>query len=250
MTLYAPQIRIHDVLERGKTVTLSLPIYRDGALVPPSSGTFELQDSAGTTVVAEAAVGIAANIASYTILAASLPNTLDLSDNYLEIWKIVIAGETYTFRKPAAIARSSIFPVISDLDLEAQYSDLSSVRPSSMTSFQSYIDEAWYQLISRLRNEGNLEYLIIDSQSLRMPHIDLTCYLIFKDFDSSGLGEGRYMDLAKEHRVNFADGFGRLNFRYDVDQTGTMGSNPENRRAARSVIYTSAPPNYWRRRVW
>jgi len=90
---------------------------------------------------------------------------------------------------------------------------------------------------------GNIEYLILDPQVLRMPHIDLACYLIFKDMDSSGLGEGRYLDLAQEHRKNFEIGLKRCNFRYDTEHTGRM-DDPNRRRAAQPVIYTSAPPDW------
>jgi len=246
MTLYAPRIRIHQVLARGKAATVTLPIYRDGALVVPASGTYNLVDESGTDVIAASAVTVSGDIATYNIAAPQLPDTLNLSEGYMEHWALVIGGDTFNFKRPCAIARSYLYPVVSDIDLEAQYSDLSSLKPASMTSYQTYIDEAWYQIILRLRELGNLEYLIMDPQALRMSHINLSCYLIFKDFDSSGLGEGRYLDLAKHHREAFSDCFKRQNWRYDLDSNDQM-DDPNKRRAGQSVIYTCAPPPYWAR---
>ena len=246
MTLYAPRIRIHQVLARGKAASVTLPIYRDGALVVPASGTYNLVDESGVDVIAASAVTVSGSIATYNIAAPQLPNTLNLSEGYMEHWSLVIGGDTFNFKRPCAIARSYLYPVVSDIDLEAQYSDLASLRPASMTSYQTYIDEAWYQIIIRLRELGNLEYLIMDPQSLRMSHINLSCYLIFKDFDSSGLGEGRFMDLAREHREQFSASMDRINFRYDENEDGNQ-DDPNKRRAAQSVIYTCAPPPYWSR---
>ena len=247
-TLYAPRIRIHEVLERNKAVTTTLPVYRDGALVAPSSGTFTLIQPSGADVIAATAIAVVGDVAQFSILAAQVPTTLALSEGYIEHWDLVIGGITYNFQRPAVIARRALYPVISDIDLIAQYSDLASVRPSSMTSYQSYIDEAWYQIISKLRAKGNLEYLILDPQSLRLIHIDWTMYLVFKDFDSTGLGEGRYMELAREHKGAFHSGFSSLNFRYDLSNTGTA-TDANKRTAASPVIFLSDPPP-WNRTRW
>ena len=86
----------------------------------------------------------------------------------------------------------------------------------------------------------------MDPQSLRAIHLDLCFYLIWKDMDSSGLGEGRYLDLAKEHRHQFEMGWKRLRFYYDSDGDGQTDES-DNMRPAIPVIYTSNPPKYWRR---
>lgn len=245
--LYSPRIRIHDVLERNRACTVDLPIYRDNDLVSPTSAYFRLTDPDGADVIARTAVSIVANIATYNIAASELPTTLRLSDGYMQYWELIIDGVTHTFKKPSAICLSALYPVISDIDLEAEYSDLASIRPSSLGStYQTYIDEAWVQLIQRVRDMGNIEYLIMSPQSLRAAHKNLTFYLIFKDMDSSGLGEGRYLDLAREHRKQFEFDFKRLKFTYDQNQDG-RADDQNRRRSALGVIYTSAPPIWYRR---
>jgi len=245
--LYSPRIRIHEVLERTRSATVDLPIYRDNALVSPTSAYFRLTDPNGEEVIARTAVSIVANVATYSISPSEVPSSLALGDGYMQEWELTISGSVYTFKKPTAIARSALYPVISDLDLEAEYSDLASIRPSSLgSSYQTYIDEAWVQLIQRIRDLGNIEYLIMSPQSLRACHKNLTFYLIFKDMDSSGLGEGRYLDLAREHRKQFEFDFKRLNFQYDLNQDGKV-DDKNRRRANLGVIYTSAPPIWYRR---
>jgi hypothetical protein len=246
--IYSPRIRIHDVLERARGCTVDLPIYRDNQLVSPTAAYFRLEDPNGVDVIARTSVAIVANIATYTIAPSELPSTLLLGDGYVQWWELTINGVVHTFKKPTAIALSALYPVISDLDLEAEYSDLASIRPSSLgSSYQTYIDEAWVQLIQRVRDQGNIEYLIMSPQSLRSCHKNLTFYLIFKDMDSSGLGEGRYLDLAREHRKQFEGDFKHLKFTYDMNQDG-RADDKNNRRANLGVIYTSAPPIWYRRR--
>lgn len=198
-------------------------------------------------MISRTAVSIVSNVATYTIATSELPTTLNLGDGYVQWWELTIDGVVHTFKKPTAVALSALYPVISDLDLEAEYSDLASIRPSNLGStYQTYIDEAWVQLIQRVRDQGNIEYLIMSPQSLRAAHKNLTFYLIFKDMDSSGLGEGRYLDLAREHRKQHEFDFKRLKFTYDMNQDGRQ-DDPHGRRANLGVIYTSAPPIWYRR---
>lgn len=245
----SPRIRLHEVLERAKAATSTLDVYEDGVQVVPASATFTLLSETGTVIIGPTAAAVAGGgQMSYNIAAIDLPATLALSDAYMIEWVVTLLGGSpvYTFRRPAALARSRLFPVISDIDLVTHYSDLNSIRPSSLTSWQNYIDEAFIEIIHRLRAEGNIEYLIISNQNLRSPHLDYTFYLIFKDMDSSGLGDGRYLQLADLHRKNWESGIKRLKFRYDGDEDGNA-DDPHGMRAAKAQIYTSAPPTYYRR---
>lgn len=247
---YSPRMRIHDVLERARGYVVSLPIYRDNALVSPTSAYFTLNNPAGEAVISRTAVSIVASVATYSITAGELPASLELSEGYVQIWELTIDGHVHTFRKPTAISLSSLYPVISDMDLESEYSDLANIRPSSLgSSYQKYIDEAWVQLIQRIRDMGNMEYLIMSPTSLRSCHKNLTYYLIWKDMDSSGLGEGRYLDLAREHRKQFEFDFKRLTFNYDLNRDG-RADDVNSRRSNLGVFYTTVSPVWYRKRGW
>ncbi len=238
----APRIRIPDILERGRAYNAELPIYRNGALVAPDSGTFRLVDANGADIVAESSVTITADIATYAILAGDLPSTLDFSDSYMMFWKLTIAGEVHEFKRPCALARSAIYPVVSDLDLEAEYSSIDNLLKSPATTFQDKIDEAWVRVIQRVRDQGNLEYLIMSPESLRSCHLNLTLYLIFKDASSTGMGlDNTYMDHAREHRSMYENDFKRLQFKYDINEDGKVDKN---KRAGYPVIFTNKPPRF------
>mgnify|MGYP003637835104 CR=1 FL=1 len=241
---YAPRIRIPDVLERGHPFDTSLPVYRDNALVPPLSGTFRLVDKEGTEIIAETAVTVSANIATYAIGAGSLPATLAFSDSWTQYWNLTFDGvEFYDFKKPCALARSALYPVISDLDLEAEYSSISKVRPPGDPTFQAKIDEAWVEIINKIRAMGNLEYLIMSPETLRSSHKHFTLWLIYKDAANTGMGQdSTYRETSREHLSLYKEEFASLVFKYDLDEDG----NPdEEKRAAAPVIFTNKPVK-WR----
>ena len=244
----SPRIRLHEVFVRSKAATTTLTVYEDGAAVVPTSATLEMVKPGGASLFGPASASISGGgEISYAVSALQLPSTLELSDAYMLHWVVTIDGVEHDFKRPAAIALSRLYPVISDLDLQSHYSDLASIRPSSLSSYQNFIDESFILIVQRIRDMGNFEYLILDAQSLRAIHLDLCFYLIWKDMDSSGLGEGRYLNLAQEHRRNFEAGFKQLRFSYDLDQDNAIDSS-DDRRAASPVIYTSAPPAFYLKR--
>lgn len=243
----SPRIRLQEVLERAKTATSTLKIYEDGALVVPASATFTLINDSNKKVIDAAAATVAGGgELSYVIAAGDIPDTTSFSDNWLIEWKVMISGIEYTYRRTCAICRTKLYPVISDIDLTQCYSDLENIRPSSITSYQQYIDEAWIIIIERLKSQGNFPYLIISNQSLRQVHLDASFMLIWRDMNSSGLGDGRYNELMIEHRRAFESGFQRLSFKYDDTESGISAA--AERKPAKAVIYTAAPPGAGLRR--
>lgn len=238
---YAPRVRIPDVLERGKAFNAELPVYRDGALVVPSSGTFRLADENDNDVIASSVITVSASIATYAISAGQLPSTLAYSDSYTQYWDLVLPdGETYSFKRPCALAKSALYPVVSDIDLIGEYSSLNKLLGSGLTSFQAKIDEAWVRLVQRVRDMGSLEYLIMTPHSLRSCHMNLTLYLIFKDAASVGMGQdSTYFEHAREHRALYDQDFKTLTFKYDSDQDGGVDAK---KRAGYPIIMTSRPP--------
>lgn len=250
MALYpSPRIRLQEVLERAKNATSTLTIYEDGSAVVPTSATFTLINDSNKKVIDAGAATIAGGgELSYVIGAGDIPASTAFSDNWLIEWNVTISGTVYTYRRTCAICRTKLYGVISDIDLTQFYSDLESIRPSSMTSFQQYIDEAWILIIERLKEQGNFPYLIISNQSLRQVHLDASFMLIWRDMVSSGLGEGRYNELMIEHRRSFEAGFQRLSFKYDSSESGI--ATEDKRRPAKAVIYTANPPGAGARRWW
>ena len=250
-TPYAPQIKVPELLERGKTQLTTLPIYRDGALVGPTSVKYTLTAPNGDKIV-DAAVGTyPGNIPQYTHSSSVLSSDLALGEGYLQEWEIQLAGGTYNFRRNTAIVKRRLYPVVSDGDLTSTYSQLADIRPSNLSSYQNYIDEAWFTMIQKMRQEGGgLEYLVMSPEAFRSAHQNLALYYIFRDFHSSlGQSNGRYLDLANEHFKQFNGDWKLINFVYDYDHDG-HADQPNNRQAKQPVIYLNQPGRFgtWRRR--
>jgi len=244
-TPYSSDSRTVELLQREATNTTDITIHRNGAVVGLDSGSYTLIKPDGTKLVDAAAVTIVDNVASYTHSAASLPDTLTLGEGYIQEWSLYINELVYVFRRTCSVVRRRLYPVVYDGDLTSVYSDLASLRPSTLSSYQPYIDDAWFTIIRRLRTEGGgLEYLVISPESMFEAH--LTLYLIWRDFHSSlGQSNGRYLDLSQEHYKLYQDEWKRINFIYDYDHDG-KADEPDLRTAKQPVVYLSNPGRFGR----
>jgi hypothetical protein len=246
-TPYSSDSRTVELLQREATNTTDITIHRNGAVVGLDSGSYTLIKPDGTKLVDAAAVTIVDNVASYTHSAASLPDTLTLGEGYIQEWSLYINELAYVFRRTCSVVRRRLYPVVYDGDLTSVYSDLASLRPSTLSSYQPYIDDAWFTIIRRLRTEGGgLEYLVISPESMFEAHRHLTLYLIWRDFHSSlGQSNGRYLDLSQEHYKLYQDEWKRINFIYDYDHDG-KADEPDLRTAKTPVVYLSNPGRFGR----
>ena len=249
-TPYAAQIRAIELLERGRAQTSELKLYRDGAQLVPTAATYTLIKPTGADLLSGQTASIApSGTVSYAHTAEQLANSENLGEGYVQEWTVTIDGDEYLFRRMAALVRRRLYPVVSDIDLTATYSDLANVRPSSLTSYQQYIDDAWYQILRRIRNRGmGYEYLMMSAESFFEAHRHLSLYLIFRDFHSSlGQSNGRYLDLANEHYRLYRDEFDSINFIYDEDHDGEA-DDPDKRTRGQPTIFLNRPGQYYRRR--
>jgi hypothetical protein len=247
-TPYAANIRFTELLERGKAQTTELKIFRSGAQIIPASGLYSLQKPGSGFIVEDVAVAVAVSgTCSYTHSAGQLAATLELGEGYVQQWKLTISGEEYIFRRMVSLVLRRLYPVIYDSDLTNVYSNLNDLRPSSLTSWQSYIDDAWFQIIRKIRGSGaGFEYLITSPSALFDVHRHLTLYLIFRDFHSSlGQSNGRYLDLATEHNRAFHQEWDSISWIYDASHNGTP-DDPNKRTRGEPSIFLTRPGNYTR----
>tara|TARA_R110000823_G_scaffold114247_5_gene236399 strand:- start:5853 stop:6617 length:765 start_codon:yes stop_codon:yes gene_type:complete len=246
---YSPQIKTIELLERAKSQTTELPIYRDGGLVVPTQVVYTLfkpDQSIHTNAQAGTFPG---NIPQYVHAGGDLVSTMPLGEGYMQEWDITINTIVYSFRRMCAVVRRRLYPVVSDIDLFSTYKQLSDIMPSSISSYQDYIDEAWYSMIQRMRQEGSgLEYLVMSSEALRPAHINLSLYYIFRDFHSSlGQSNGRYLDLATEHHRQYKFDWKQINWIYDSGHDG-FADDANDRVAKQPVIYLNRSGNFRGRR--
>ncbi len=79
--IYAVRVAYPDYLERGRSQRTGLPLWRDGSLAAPTSGTFTLFDT-GSTVLVTGSVSIVSDVAVYDLQDTDLPTTLSLGHGY------------------------------------------------------------------------------------------------------------------------------------------------------------------------
>jgi len=218
------------VVVRAKDTAVRLPAYRSGALVAPSSCTYSLVGNAGSTpLVNAAACTITGSVATYTIPAASVPSTTAPGEGYQERWVFTFAGEAATVEvlRSAAVVVAAIYPVISDLDLTAQYYGLANYLSGSLTTWQGSIDEAWGQLMARLIRQGRLPYAIRTPDALREAHLHLTLALIFQGFALSTAGD-QWDKKAKDERAAYEKAYQEITVQLDSDHDKLV-DNPTRR---------------------
>lgn len=241
--LYTYRSAYPDFLQRGRNNTVSMPVYRDAALVAPSAATLTLYSPDHTPILDSVTATITGSVATYTILAASLPSTLDLGEGYLERWVLTLGGVPITVDREAALARVQLAPVITDLDLMARYPDLAALRGVSLVSFQGFIDESWKMIVSRLLGQGVLPYLVISREAFRGPNMELALALIFQWASKNQQNRGNYLELSTTHRQHYETAWGSLNFRTDADQDGHVDDPYRRDHPLGQVVHRSASPS-------
>lgn len=239
--VYTARVPYPDILERGRQQVVNLPTYRDGAAAAPSAGTFTLwSPSSSTALVAAAAVTITSSVATYTISAATLPDTLPLGEGYLEEWALTMPDNVvHTFRRTAALARRSLYPVYSDVDALREYPGLTRDIASSATSLQAYVDEAWAQILGRLAERRVYSYLVMTADSFRDVHRHMVLHLVFKSMFRGVSGTGdKWAELMRYHGEAAEKAWTTLTKQMDDDHDGFADS--EARTRATTIVHVNA----------
>jgi len=238
--VYTARAPYPDVLERGRAQVVTLPTYRDGVAAAPASGTFTLWGPTQVAIVSAQAVTIASSVATYSISAGTLPATLALGEGYLEEWALVMPdGTTRTYRRTAALALRSLYPVYSDIDALAEYPGIQRDIASNATSLQGYVDEAWRQILGRLAERRVYPYLVMTADSFRDVHRHITLHLTFKSFfrGVSGTGE-KYAELMRYHDAEATKAWTSLTAQMDHDHDGYVDG--EARERASTIVHINA----------
>ena len=222
-TIYAASFAGPELLERERDNRCTCPIFRAGAAVAPSAGTFSLLDGSGVGVVS-GAVSVVGGVAVFVVTGAVLAGR-SLAEDWSVEWALTMPdGVVHTFRRSAALCRRRLYPSISDADLIARHSDLGELRPSSQTSYQGQIDAAWEELLSFLRQQGSLPHRIISAEELRLPHLFGTLALIFTDFMLTAGGEARWAALADKYSRDAFHARQRVTVKFQLeDSAGSTG---------------------------
>ena len=221
-------------LERARSNTIKCPVYRDAALVAPSSGTVTVYDGSEDAVVDGAAVTVSGSIAQYTSTAGTLPITRALEPGWVFLWALVMPdGVTHTFRTIGGLGRRALYPVVSDSVLTDTRSSLTNLRPASKSSWQDYIDEAWLTITARLEQSGRRPHLVMEPGALREVHTHRSLELIFRDLAING--GPQFLELARDEAAAYRQAWSELRFSYDEDDDGFASSSRRKQPAAATV---------------
>jgi hypothetical protein len=247
-TVYTARIPYPDVIERGRLQTVALEMYRDGALVAPTQAgsTLTIYDPSNTAIVSAAAITVTSSIATYAIPALSLPATLALGEGYLQEWSLIMPGDTVprVYRRTMALALRSLFPVITDADLTAEYPDLVTQLAGVMTHLQSLIDEAWKRIVRRVIRSGRYTYQIMDADSFADWHRELVHHLAFKAMFRASPND-RHRELYLWHFEKAKAEAASLSFTEDADHDGR--ADTAGRSSLGKVVHINVSPRARRR---
>lgn len=235
--VYSARFRTSETIERGRTQILSCPTSRAGATATPTSGTISIYRPDGTALVSAQAVTIpGGGVAQYSLPGASTTSEA-LGEGWLIEWSLVMPDTvTHTFRQDGAIVRRVLQIAISQDDLIQRHSDLPSILGSA-TSYQPYIDEAWWTIQNRLIAAGRRPYLVMQPSAFRDCHLMLALHLIWLDFSTSVGDSGRYQALASHYLTAYEQAWGQLRFSYDeMDENRVDVSK---RKGASSQVWTN-----------
>lgn len=245
-TRYTARFEFADLLERGRDNVVTCPVYFEGALVAPASGTVEVFDNGGNSV-ATPAVAIIANVSTATVTAASL-TAEGFAQGWRIEWALTIGGVVFNFRNEAALVRNQLYPVITDVDLLRHHPDLTALRPSDRPSMQLEIEEAWAMIQTMLYEAGNRPNLVVNPGAFRTAHKWLALSIVFDGMADGPQGtDDRFAERAKDYSQRFERAWDKVAWRFDSDEDGTP-DDPNVRHGTRGTVYLTdiLPRRPWR----
>lgn len=234
-TEYSARTSTRVYIERDRQTPLSVGMYRDGALVAPSSGTVSIYNAANEAVISAASVTVTASKATYTVSTGSITGQ-SLGAGWRVEWSLTMPdGYVHLIRSSASLVRVRHTCPITDADLLALHPDLSSYYPTGVTSWQTQIDTVWEDAQGWLEARGRRPYLITDASALR-PWIR---YLVLETICRALAGDGdeanKWARLAELYTGKAREERDQLTLEYDESDIGQ--SSATQRAAARPVLW-------------
>lgn len=224
------------LLVRGHETTTTIGLYdASDVAVVPASWTVALKSDTGTVLTDS---GVGAVTWPETIAA-----TVALGDAYRLEWVFTEAdGTTTPHTQAASVCLRRLYPVIRVQDLVDRVPRLSltATEPllavaaaDSKSMMLAAMSTAWDDIEDYLRNKGNRSHLVIDSHSLKMPHVLHTLDVLLHGVASS-LGGGQYLDMSRDFRDQYHAALRDLTLQYAPADGTTSGR----RRQASVPIFT------------
>jgi hypothetical protein len=216
-TIYAARLVGPEMIEAGRDNVITCPVYYAGAIVTPTAGTLTIW-TASNVSVSVGSVSFPGGVATATVAGSAL-SALQPEDGWRIEWALTIASVVRTFCRDASLVYRRLYPVVTDADLLRSHTDLTTRRPSSESSYQDYLDEAWARVESRLINTGKRPWLIMSPSALRDVHQYETLAMIFADFATGGSTSAEW-EMMQHYERKAADAWSILTYPQREQTTG------------------------------
>lgn len=227
-------------LERAATQTITAPIRHGsgGELVAPDSGTITITRPDGTNLVEDQSVTVSSSTATYTLAPAASET---LGAGWTVLWKLTFAGVVYpVFRQSAYLVKYVPPNVISERDLYARVPELQHRVPQSQgetdrggsgEGWQPQIDEAYFELLRRLLDDGREPWLVREITGYRDWLLTRALQLCVGTISFGP--DSTWAEQSKRLYFDRKTVEARMRFQYEDDQAAT-------RRGASPIIRLSA----------
>ena len=235
-TLYSARLVGPEIIEAGMNNVVTCPVYRDGALVVPTVGTLTIWNAANV-LVGTPVVSVVSSVATATITSAMLVGQTN-GDNWRMEWALTLASTVHTFRRDASVVYRRLYPVVTDADLLRLHTDLARRMPSTESSYQDYLDEAWATIESRLIMSGKRPWLILSPSALREIHLYGTLSRIFRDLAPGGPTTAEW-ELAEQYDRKYEASWSMMTYP-QAEQVSGLLADAARRRAAQPTLWLSA----------
>lgn len=243
---YTPRSLVRHI-ERDRDTPLRLGVYREGAIVEPTSGTITIYDASNTAVVSAAVVTIdGSDFANYTVATSSV-SAKGFGSGWRVEWSMLMPdGNTHVYGFGTALVRRRHACPVTDLDLLSRRPDLASYYPPGFTSWQTQIDAAWDDAQDWLDGKGKRPYLITSQDALRPWVRAHALSLISSALAGDGVEDNAWTRRANDYAAEATALRDSLSLEYDESDSGQ--ATPGRRSAAQPSVWLSrTPSSSWRR---
>lgn len=218
-----------DVLERDADAVVRMEAYdTQGRLAVPTlpGSTFELIGPTGQVIVAAAPVTIVDEVATFTIDAADLPDTLAFSTLYQERWVLLMPdGTTRRPRRRCALSRYLLeLPVSEDDLVSGRHPDLRAQLGQYGKSLFPYIDSAWSEVLRRLWKVNRWPELMLSTSAFQDVVREEAYAAIFEFLFRQTAGTNRWERLMDKHEARAQAEWDQLKSLIDADLDGLADS--------------------------
>jgi len=246
LTEYSAQLLTPTYLELTRDNPLALPVYYDGQVCAPVSGTITVYNAQNQAVVNASAVTVGVDgIATFTVTAPMLAAAgAQLGTGWRVEWTLLMDDDnTYVFRNVAAVVRIRHSCPVSTVDLLKRHPDLDEYLPSGQGSWQTQLDTVWADTVARLEASGKRPYLITSEYALR-PYVEAEALaLICLSLSGTGADDNKWTRLSEHYRDRAERAWSSMSFEYDENDSGQSAAN--RRAAAVPSIWLARSPGRW-----